>query len=85
MATSHWSLKVLSKQTASCFLLGCEFVGTKLNVEEHDKTCKHKNSAESPKCQALHSVVIRLLVSVALLISELRTFPRHRCSVTYYW
>ena len=37
--------------------LGCEYVGTKLNVEEHGETCKHQNSADPPKCQALHSGV----------------------------
>ena len=39
------------------FPIGCEHVGTKLNVEEHGETCKYKHSADPPKCQALHSGV----------------------------
>ena len=50
---------VLYWTSISMFLLtGCEYVGTKLNIEEHGETCKHKNSADPPKCQALHSGVI---------------------------
>lgn len=51
----------------SMFLLtGCEYVGTKLNIEEHGETCKHKNSADPPKCQALHSGVLTKITCLIL-------------------
>lgn len=43
---------------------GCEYVGTKLETEEHTNNCKHKNSADTTKCQALHSGVLKFVCIV---------------------
>ncbi|CAH3151091.1 unnamed protein product [Porites evermanni] len=49
---------------------GCEHVGTKLNVDEHCNTCQYKNSADPPKCQALHSGSSEELRSSVQVLSE---------------
>lgn len=63
-------LKVCAQYRCQYSVKGCEYVGTKLNIEEHCKTCKHENSADPPKCHALHSGSSEELRTSVQVLSE---------------